>query len=199
MPSVLLGAAILIFGASSVAHADLTLTAGGLWRIQTRLAAVACLAGQCDSDRAQATDELVLPAGTVVQIALQIFECGEIHLPTYCELRPRRSGKVKVVRCDKGSITELLRSCSPFPLRRVTRVGGFERLDPDGQGFKWKAIVSFTARVQGQTVTVTVTGTVNGTLVAPGVAHGEVAPRTLALSPDAPGLVESLLGDVVGR
>jgi hypothetical protein len=198
MRSVLLGAVLAVLAATSVAHADLTITNGGLWRIDTRLTVAACLAGQCDRERAQTSDDVSLSAGTIVQIRLLVFGC-EVDVADYCDFVPRRNGKLKIVKCDKRAIADVLRDCSPYELSGVRRVGGFERMAPDGQSFKWKATVAFTVRTQGQAVSVNAVATVNGTLVAAELTNGDPAPGTLDLAPDASPLVESLIGEVVGR
>jgi hypothetical protein len=198
MRSVLFGAGLLVLAAASAARADLTIANAGTWRLDAHLRVTACLAGQCDRDQAQSSDEVFLSEGTIVQIMLQVFSC-DIAAEDYCDLVPRRNGKLKVVKCDKGAIRDVLRSCSPYPVGRVQRVSGFERMAADGQSFKWKAVIAFSIRAQGHTVSVNAVATVDGTLVAPAMTSADTAPLTLDVAPDASALVESVIADVLGR
>ena len=199
MRSVLLGAVTIVLATTPAAHATLTVTNGGLWTIDTRAKAVACVAGHCESDHVQQSDDLSLPAGTMVQIVLQVLSCQALALEDYCDLAPRRKGKFKLVSCDKQALGPLLESCVPYPQFRLRRVGGFERMASDGQNFKWKSAVAFTMRASGYTVSVNIVATVEGTLVAPASTSGAPAPVTLDLAPATAPLVESLIGTVVGR
>ncbi len=170
-----------------VADADITITQGGDWTIASRVAVTACVLGHCASAKGSAQETAFLPAGTVVQIALQVWDCGYVPLDDYCSPVPGRAGKIQLRRCDKLELATILRECSPYPGLRLRRIGGFEKVADDGLSFQWRSTFGFTVRVQGHTVTVAVNVRANGERVGDGLV--DVAAAALHPAPAVDALV----------
>lgn len=192
MASLLLSVVAIVLAAVTAAQADLTIENEGTWSIETRVRVSACVSGQCNGDRTRSTDELFLPSGATVQMRLQVFSC-DITALDYCQPNPRPNGKLKLARCDKSAVRSVLRDCSPYAVSRVQRLGGFERMGPDGLTFTWKTVMAFSVRTQGQTVSVNVVATVNGSRAAGPLTTDGAAPRAVRLVPEVSALVESAI------
>ena len=153
---------VAIGAVASASRAEILITQGGTWDVVARVKATACALGRCVSDHDSAEQQAYLPAGSSIQVTLQIWDCSDVALEDYCSLVPRKR-KTKLRDCDKTLLAEILRSCSPYDNLRLRRVGGFEQAAPDGTSFRWKSAVGFGLRTQGVNVAVHVGVVVEGT------------------------------------
>jgi len=171
--------ALVVAAAASASRADITITQGGVWDVAARAKVTACALGRCVSDRDSAEQEAYLPAGSIIQVTLQVWNCGDVELDDYCTPVPRKR-KTKFRDCDKTILAEILRSCSPYDDLRLRRVGGFEQSAPDGTSFRWKSAIGFALRTQGVNVSVHVGVLVEGTWL--GEATVSAAPGQSAVT-----------------
>src|SRR5262245_59061656 len=106
----------------TLGRADIEITQGGFWTIDTRVAVTACVEGQCQSARDTDETGYSLPTGSIIQIQLQVFDCSGVTLDDYCMLAPGKGDRLRVRHCDKAALGDLLQSCSPYPGLRLRQV-----------------------------------------------------------------------------
>jgi hypothetical protein len=189
---VVAGALVAGVGA---ADAAITITHAGEWMVTVHAKATLCVdeVDQCKSASASDEQTLFLAPGTIVEVAVQAWECGAIPLGDYCALatgdRARRHEKrrrrVKYIKtvigsCDKAGLNEILDSCSPYAAFQLRRITGFEKVAEDGNSFVLKAVFGFTATVQGYAVHGTVATIVKGVRVGDGLSIGDREAETPA-------------------
>jgi hypothetical protein len=181
-------------------QADITISKGGTWHLLTRVRVSACALGRCSGNRAVDERDVDLPEGAIIRIALQVFSCGAVALPDQCDLVPARKGKMKLRRCDRRTVQEILRDCSPYAKLRLTRIGGFEKPAPDGMSFVWKAVAAFTVRVSGQLVSVVATVKVNGESIGAGLRSAVATDVPAAVVPVLPDrVIEAAIAEALHR